>query len=191
MTANKAGLQYHSPMPAAVKRKSDLPERKGIDRNTFVPFLLEVITNRIGANANRLYQRIFGVGLAEWRVLSALALEPGLTVMTLSEQTGIDPGAVSRVVFLLGEKKYLSHEVDRTDRRRRKLTLTKRGLALHDAMLKQALIEEDRFLRTLTEEDRQHLISTLQKLYLRLGDHSKTSLSVEPISAQRDTPSSF
>ena len=75
-----------------------LAKKKTIDRHAFVPFLLEVITNRIGANANRLYQAELGVGLAEWRVLSSLALEPGSSVVELSDLSSIDAGAISRVV---------------------------------------------------------------------------------------------
>jgi DNA-binding MarR family transcriptional regulator len=147
-----------------------LSKRQVIDRGTFVPFLLEVITNHIGANANRLYQNEFGVGLAEWRVLSAVAIEPGTTAMALSIQSGIDAAAVSRVVYAMTESGLLSQEVDRADRRRRKLTLTKRGTLLHTAMLKTALIEEERLLHAISSEERRALISILQKLYARLGD---------------------
>ncbi len=152
-----------------------LAKKKTIDRHAFVPFLLEVITNRIGANANRLYQAELGVGLAEWRVLSSLALEPGSSVVELSDLSSIDAGAISRVVFSMSAAGFISHEVDTTDRRRRKLVLTKRGLNLHDEMLKIALEEEDRLLRNLNTEERRHFVTTLQKLFGRIKDRPKRS----------------
>jgi DNA-binding MarR family transcriptional regulator len=159
-----------------------LTKKKLLDRSRFVPFLLEVITNRIGANATRIYQEMFGLGLAEWRVLSGLALEPGMTVMGLSDQSGIDAGAVSRVVFSLGQSGYISHQIDRTDRRRRKLLLTKTGWDLHDAMIRVALAEEERLLRELDGEERRDLIAILQKLYARLN-HRKSSVIKERATA--------
>ena len=70
---------------------------------------------------------------------------------------------------------FISHEVDTTDRRRRKLVLTKRGLNLHDEMLKIALEEEDRLLRNLNTEERRHFVTTLQKLFGRIKDRPKRS----------------
>jgi DNA-binding MarR family transcriptional regulator len=145
-----------------------LAKKKTFDRQAFVPFLMEVITNRIGANANRLYQAKFGVGLAEWRVISALALEPGSTVVELSSKSNIDAGAVSRVVFSLRKSGLISHKIDSADRRRRKLVLTAVGRALHDDMLTVALRGEDRLLQCLSLEERRNLIVALQKLFDRI-----------------------
>jgi DNA-binding MarR family transcriptional regulator len=147
-----------------------LAKKKTFDRQAFVPFLMEVITYRIAANANRLYQSKFGVGLPEWRVISALALEPGSTVVELSTRSNIDAGAVSRVVFSLRRSGLISHKVDTADRRRRKLVLTTTGLALHDEMLTAALRGEDRLLQCLSPDERRGLILALQKLFDRIMD---------------------
>lgn len=155
-----------------------------IDRKTFVPYLLEAITNRIGANAARIYWAEFGIGLAEWRVLSALAIEPGTTVMRISELSAIDQGAVSRSIFSLSERGYLIAEVDPLDRRRRTLTITSSGQTLHDRMLQRALLEQEKLLSGLAESERASLVKALQKLHYRLFRFTDT----DPSPAQKRSP---
>ncbi len=144
-----------------------MAKKPAIDRERFVPFLLEAITNRIAAHVTRLYQGRFGVGLAEWRVIAAIAVEPRTTAMDISEQSCIDPGAISRVVFSLTERGFVSQAIDPLDRRRRCLDLTGAGRKLHDDMLKVALIEEEKLLRDLTPEQHAGFIATLRTLYAR------------------------
>ncbi len=161
-----------------------MSEQSVIDRKTFVPYLLEAITNRIGANVARIYWAEYGIGLAEWRVLAALAIEPGTTVMRISEISAIDQGAVSRSIFSLSERGYLIAEIDPLDRRRRTLTITPSGQTLHDRMLQRALLEQEKLLSGLTESERTSLVAALQKLHHRLF----RSTDINPSPAQKRSP---
>ncbi len=139
-----------------------------LDKENFAPYLLEIITHKIGTNASQLYQREFNIGLGEWRVLSMLALEKETTAKRISELSCIDQGAVSRNIFSLKNKGLISTETNPNDRRQRALKMTTAGEKLHNKVLKQALIEESKLLTDLDQNERQQLVALLQKVYQRV-----------------------
>ena len=47
-----------------------------IDHDRYVPFIIISISNNLYRGASQFYQARFGIGVTEWRVLSALAAEP-------------------------------------------------------------------------------------------------------------------
>ena len=143
---------------------------KRIDRHRFAPYLLDSVTSRINANAARLYQSHYGLGLGEWRVLAMLAVEPGAPIVRIAELSAIDQGAVSRSVFSLKERGLVEVVTNPSDRRRRSVMLTPAGLSLHDTVVERALEQEVKLLATLDPTERDELLRLLRKLHARLFD---------------------
>jgi DNA-binding MarR family transcriptional regulator len=68
--------------------------------------------------------------LNEWRVLSLLGAEPGLTATQVAELTGMDKMGASRAIAGLSRRRRLQRREDPADQRRSRLYLTSAGKAL-------------------------------------------------------------
>jgi DNA-binding MarR family transcriptional regulator len=108
--------------------------------------LLTFAANRFTRSAARLYQRRFGIGAMDWRMLVMLTRAPGSSVAQASKTIGIDKGAVSRSLARLEEKGLVQAECNAPDARRRDWTLTPQGQALHDEILQVALSRQKQLL---------------------------------------------
>jgi len=108
---------------------------------------LNFAANRFTRSAARLYQREFGIGAMDWRMLVMLTRAPGCNVAEASETIGIDKAAVSRSLARLEGAGLAEAVVNRPDARRREWSLTPKGKDLHDRILKVALARQKRLLQ--------------------------------------------
>jgi DNA-binding MarR family transcriptional regulator len=150
-----------------------------LDLSRYVPGLLTFLANKLSRGASALYQREFGVNVTEWRIMSQLALEPGIPAGRICQVIGFDKGPVSRSLATMARKGILTIEVDRADARRRVITLTEGGRALHDRIIAVALERERRLLACLSPEERERLLDALNALHENLPAVNRP-ISVEP-----------
>ena len=140
-----------------------------LDLARYVPGLLTFLANKLSRGASALYQREFGVNVTEWRIMSQLAIEPGIPASRICQVIGFDKGPVSRSLAVMEGKGILTIEVDQADARRRVITLTENGRALHDRIIGVALERERRLLACLSAAERERLISSLNAVHENLG----------------------
>jgi DNA-binding MarR family transcriptional regulator len=155
-------------MPGRKRSTQSKAPYQALDLMEFVPYLLGSVTNRITANAARNIQREFGVGVAEWRILAMLAIEPGATVARTSELSGIDQSAISRSLHALTKQGLVESEDNPDDRRQKFSRMTSAGQQLYNRILPRALLEERKLLSVLTTEQQRQLIDILRILHARL-----------------------
>src|SRR5690554_5859424 len=67
-----------------------------IDAANYIPYHLSVVNNGLSWGASRLYLKMFGVGINEWRVLSALTNEPGIMASRIVEMVALNKSVISR-----------------------------------------------------------------------------------------------
>jgi len=127
-------------------------------------FLVVALANRISASASRAYMRQFGVGVMEWRAMALLAASPGITANQIAQVSGVDKSAVSRAVHLLLKRGDVEASEDKTDNRRALLTLTPKGLELHDRIIVESLARERLLLTGLSDRERGQLFALLKRL---------------------------
>ena len=148
-------------MPLATPRPK---RRQTLDRNKYVPAYLIGLANRYSRGASKLYLKLFGVGIIEWRMLSVLSIEGKLSANAICERIDLDKAAASRSVKVLLDNGLVTTEVDPQDSRKHLLDLTPAGEALHDRILAVALKRQDRLLRELSREEVKTLLSLLKRL---------------------------
>ena len=141
-----------------------------LDLERYVPGLLTFVSNKMSRGASRTYRELFGVGVTEWRVISLLALEPGIPHSRVSEVIGLDKALVSRVVQALLDQRYVTVKPDPNDKRSTLVTLTAAGLRLHDRIIPVALEREKLLLSTLSVADTDALIRFLHQLLASVAD---------------------
>lgn len=138
-----------------------------IELERFLPYRLSVLTNVVSGSIAAMYQRRFGLGIPEWRVIAVLAMRPGLSAAEVAACTGMDAVAVSRAVGRLLRSGRLRRATASDDRRRSVLRLTTAGRAVYRQIAPLALGYERRLLDGLDAREAAALDSIVDKLTVR------------------------
>jgi DNA-binding MarR family transcriptional regulator len=155
-------LQKQAPKPRTARRAAGGTQPNALDLENYVPYYINMISNKLSRGASRLYLRRFGIGVIEWRVLGFLKMKPGGSANEVCQTLAIDKAAASRAVQELEEKELIS--VIPVDRRQNALKLTHKGESLHDRILPVALKRESMLLAALDSSERRTLLGLLRKL---------------------------
>jgi len=140
-----------------------------LELTRYVPGLLNFLSNKLSSGASACYRKHFGVGVVEWRMLSMLAVENGITANRISQVIGLDKSAVSRALQQLAAAGHVRMEADERDGRRSSVYLTPAGEALHDSILAAALEREQRLLSGLSAEEIDTLVNLLGRLHAQVA----------------------
>jgi len=130
----------------------------------FLPYRLAVTSARVSNALSRRYGERFGIGIPEWRVLANLGQKPDLTANEVVERSAMDKVTVSRAVAALLRKGLIVRRRDSDDRRKSRLRLSGRGVAVYAEIVPLALGFERELLARLTTEERASLASLLNRL---------------------------
>lgn len=131
----------------------DCDGRAVLDLSSYLPYFLASVTNALSRGASQSYLARFGVGIVEWRVVSMLAIEPGIHAARICEIIALDKAATSRALQRLDQLGYLEFETPGPDPRRKAWRLNGDGYALHDRILAIALERERRLIEGVDPED--------------------------------------
>ncbi|MBP0619592.1 MarR family winged helix-turn-helix transcriptional regulator [Cupriavidus consociatus] len=148
--------------------------------NTPTGSILEYLTFRLNRlcemtkdSASGFYEREFGIGLRELRVLRFAGLEPGLTLTRLIELVLLEKTVTSKLVTALAKRGLLRREVGAADARQLNLFLTQAGAALVAQTYQRGDVLEKMFLSILTEAEVQTLDRCIGKLTTALEAHQR------------------
>lgn len=83
---------------------------------------------------------------------------------TLGRATSMDAATIKGVVDRLSRDGLVTTTADPVDRRRRTVSITAKGAALHAGLIARALKVSSRTLAPLTAEERGHLVALLSRL---------------------------
>jgi DNA-binding MarR family transcriptional regulator len=138
---------------------------KTIDRDQYFPFFISSIANKISRGGSRVYLKLFGIGIIEWRILSVLANSPQSTANAICAAIDLDKAAASRSIQVLERLGYVGTATDPGDGRKRTVSLTSAGQALHDRAIKVALRREQLLLAGFNDAEREVFLSLLKRMH--------------------------
>jgi DNA-binding MarR family transcriptional regulator len=150
-----------------VRKTSNGPS---LDLEKYVPGLLTLITSSLTGGASAAYLSLYAVGIETWRILVMLASEGSVTAQRVVALLGIDKGAVSRTFKTMNAQGLLQLEPDPKDLRIRHAVMTPKGRALHDRMIRLALLREAKALSVLSDEEVRILRDLLRRVNENLPD---------------------
>ena len=150
------------PKPAEPAPADDGPL---LDLDRYVPAFITFIANKLSNSATAFYQRNFGVNVTEWRIMSLLAIEPGIPASRICHVIGFDKGPVSRTLAVLQKRGLVAIRTEPDDGRTHSISLTREGRAIHDKVIVAALERERRLLSCLKKDEREVLIDLLRRLH--------------------------
>lgn len=150
-----------------------------LDLDSFVPYRLSVLSNRVSSAIAREYSERFGLSIPEWRIMAVLGQSPALSSRAVAERTAMDKVQVSRAVASLVETGRVQKKVDADDGRIARLSLTPKGRAIYDEIVPLALHLEEVLLGALTAEERATFDRLMAKLDDRVSQLAISSLAYD------------
>jgi DNA-binding MarR family transcriptional regulator len=110
---------------------------------------LMVLANLLKRGAILRYKRLAGLSSVEFGLVASLGRRPPMSVVRLAEAVGQDKGQISRALAGLVSRKLVARAVNPKDNREVLVSLTRSGLAAHDAVVAGALERNQRLLEQL------------------------------------------
>lgn len=135
-----------------------------IELDTFLPYRLARIAEAVSLEIRPVYKRIQGLNRPEWRVLASLAEIGPATATQIGTHSTQHKTKVSRAVYALEQRRWLTRETVKADRRNALLTLTKQGRAAYAELAAPLREAETEILSRLKDDDRQRLLEALSAL---------------------------
>src|SRR5438309_8848267 len=107
---------------------------------------LIVLANLLKRGAILRYKRLAGLSSVEFGLVASLGRRPPMSVSRLAEAVGMDKGQISRALAELVSRKLVAKAVNPRDNRETLVSLTRTGLAAHDAIVTGAQGRKRRLL---------------------------------------------
>lgn len=133
-----------------------------IDPDAFTPRLLALLSNALVWRESHELRRQFDLGTNEWRVISALAMNPGFSASEISEFLVVNKAIVSKSVNTLADRGLLV--LAEGARGSRPMYLTADGAAMHDDMLPISLRGQEIILAHMSPAEIARLNALLRKM---------------------------
>lgn len=137
--------------------------------DTFLPYRLSVVSNRVSAAIATAYDRLFALKIPEWRLIAVIAEGAGITQQALGVATRMDKVTVSRAAQALGDRGLIARTPNAEDKRSHLLTLTSTGRALYDQVAPKALELEAAIFAQLDNAERDTLSAMLDRIEAAAG----------------------
>jgi DNA-binding MarR family transcriptional regulator len=157
------------------RRSSSTEARHGrsvINIETYIPYFLVTVNNALTRGAAKLYSTQFGIGIAEWRVVSMLAIEPNIAAARMCSVLAQDKAATSRALNQLQREAFVTFEATSNDPRRKIWHLTETGYRLHDQILALALDRERRLIADVDPDDLEVFLRVMRTMRRNVTDLS-------------------
>ena len=137
---------------------------KSLNLEEFLPYQLSILSNTVSGAIAEHYARPLHLNMTQWRVLAIVAETPECSADAVAARAEMDKGTVSRAVAALLRRGFLKRRFSADDRRRSKLMLSARGMAVYERVAPQAIAYEEDLLREFSATDQKQLLSLLRRL---------------------------
>jgi DNA-binding MarR family transcriptional regulator len=151
-------------------KQMDLPQG-GPQQNAELAPITAMMSSRLMVLANLLrrgamlrYKRTAGLSSVEYGLVANLGRNPPMSVARLAEAVGLDKGQISRALADLVSRKLVAKAVNPRDNREVLVSLTKAGLAAHDAIVAGGQERNRRLLAELSEAEVAMLLGHIDRL---------------------------
>lgn len=143
--------------------------RRDLSLNSFLPYVLNNLAERISAGLSTLYMDEHGLSIPEWRVIANLAEHSTLNARQIVDFTTMEKSKVSRAVNNLSGRGLVSQQRAEGDSRAKDLALTAAGSALYTDIVPKVLAWERELLEGLSTGEYRDFLYLLDKLDTRLS----------------------
>ncbi len=146
--------------------------RRVIKLSSYWPYQLTVLAERISRLTTGVVKRHGQLNLSQWRVMAAIAEQPGRTAAEVVTITPMDKGIVSRATKALLSADLVRREASQGDGRVSHLFLTGRGAALYQSLMPRVEAVSQEIHAALSVEEQQQFGALLGRLVSTLSTTS-------------------
>ncbi|MEO7364241.1 MAG: MarR family winged helix-turn-helix transcriptional regulator [Candidatus Saccharimonadales bacterium] len=128
-------------------------------------YLVQHVASVMSKQTEQLLQEQLGIGMSQYRILTALEWTPRVQQKTIADNLGQTEASISRQVSLLAQKGLLVIKRDATNRRKHIIMPTPMGMQINEAataIIRRSLGPE---YSALGDDQLQRLIAGLQSLH--------------------------
>ena len=154
-----------------------------LELDSYLPYRLHRLANLVSARFATVYGREYGLKVPEWRILAALGELGVSTARDIGVQSSMHKTKVSRAVFALEQRRWVTREKNLSDRREENLRLTVQGQAAYRQLIPKLKALEEALLGNLSPSERTALNEALDAMEREHGIRSEPSQS-SPVAAQ-------
>ena len=147
------------------------------DLENFLPFRLHKASEAVSRSFRTIYRNEFGMTRSEWRVLAHLGQFGAMTATEIGTSASLHKTKVSRAVFSLEQRRWLSRSPDQRDRRVQILSLTKSGAQAYRQLGKKAKAYNDELTVKLGAKKMARILEltdTLQQVVSKSANNTKS-----------------
>ena len=143
------------------------PAAASLDLDQFLPYLVNVLANRLSRELAGVYQARFGISIPEWRVIAHLSQHEDVSVREIHQRVDMDKAKVSRAAARLEAAGLIEKDVNEADRRLVRLQLTRKGRRVFAQIEPLALAYERDALAALSPQESAAFRAAVGKLLNR------------------------
>jgi len=146
--------------------------RRVIQLGSYWPYQLTVLADRISRHTAAIVKRHGQLNLSQWRVMAAIAEQPGRTAAEVVTVTPMDKGIVSRATKALLTAGLVRREASQGDGRVSHLFLTAQGEALYQALMPRVEAVSREIHAALSDDEQRRFGALLGRLVATMSEPS-------------------
>lgn len=135
-----------------------------LELDRFLPYLVNKLASRLSVELAAVYQKRFGITIAEWRLIAHLAENKNVSIREIFVRVAMDKSKVSRAAARLELSGFVQKTVNPADRRLIELQLSAKGRKLFEKIEPLALAYEREALSALSTQEEEVFRRLVQKL---------------------------
>src|SRR5215475_1819043 len=152
------------PPPQAATEQSPMRDEELAPITAMMSSRLMVLANVLKRGAILRYKRLAGLSSVEFGLVASLGRRRPMSVIRLAEAVGMDKGQISRALAGLVSRKLVAKAVNPRDNREVLVSLTRTGLAAHDAIVAGGQERNQRLLEQLNGDELAMLLGHIDRL---------------------------
>lgn len=123
-----------------------------------------------------------GVSISQWRVISTLVRQPGITQKEIADRVGIEGSTLVPIIDKMEKDGFVKRKLDDEDRRINRIYLTTKADDLWNSMIECALKIRKLSTKEISEEEIKTALDVLRKISKNLTIYFEDTDSVVTLS---------
>lgn len=145
-------------------------DQKPFHLSAFLPYRLAVLSERVSRRLSVEYDRLYGLSVAEWRVLVHLGRCGTVSVRDIHNCVNLEKPRVSRAVTRMEKAGFVGKVPGKEDGRLVAISLTAKGLEALAAILPPAKEMEARLRDAVTASEMETFCRVMEQMHAMLDD---------------------
>ena len=141
-----------------------MPPDARLTLEEFLPYRLNQAAEAVSRRFAAVYRSEYGLTRPEWRTLATIGQMGTVTATVIARHSSMHKTKVSRAVFALERRGWVTRRADEADRRSEQLELTRQGRRHYEALVKLALAFERDLEQRLGKTAKVRLLEGLDAL---------------------------